>query len=129
MSSVLLLAVILNAQSGPARTRTPAPSPPPASAVPQPLTDWPFRFRDGDYPSAAMRSDEQGTTRYRIEIGPDGRVAGCTVTGSSGSSTLDVTTCRIVRSRARFAPAHDSAGKSVPDLREGEVTWRIEGDD
>ncbi len=131
MTAVLLLAAILAGQGGAARPPAPAVPPPTATTTmaPQPLTDWPFRFQDDDYPSSAMRADEQGTTRYRVEIGTDGRVARCTVTGSSGSASLDSTSCRVVARRARFTPARDSAGNAIPDLREGEVTWRIGGDD
>jgi len=135
MAPALLFAALLTAQSGAARTAppaAPAPTPPrPAAATPAPviLTDWPFRPDDLDYPAAAMRGEEQGTVRYRVEIGPEGRVSACTILGSSGSSAIDQATCRIVRSRARFAPARDSAGNPVPDFREAEVTWRLGEDD
>lgn len=120
MTTGLLLAAIFAAQG----TATPAVPP---STGSQPPTEWPFRFQDDDYPAGAMRGDEQGTTRYRVEIGTDGRVARCSITGSSGSASLDTTTCRIVARRARFTPARDSAGNAVPDARDGEVTWRMEG--
>ena len=123
MSPFLLLFVLLAAQGGGSR----AVPPPAATTPPVPQSDWPpfSRFSDDDYPAVAMRGDEEGTTRYRIEIGPDGRVSRCTITGSSGSNALDQTTCRIVRARTRFAPARDSRGRPVPDTREGEVTWRM----
>ena len=127
MSPFLLLVATLAAQgSGPRAARPTAP--PPAATPPAPPSDWPpfSRFSDDDYPAAAMRGDEQGTTRYRIQIGADGRVSRCTITGSSGSNALDQTTCRIVRARTRFAPARDSRGRPVTDTREGEVTWRME---
>ena len=125
MSPVLLLAAILAVQGGGARAARPA-APPPAATVPGPPTEWPFRFHDFDYPAAATRNEEEGTTRYRVEIGPDGRVARCTIIGSSGSSALDQTTCRIVMRRARFTPARNRAGKPVRDTREAEVTWRMD---
>jgi len=132
MLPAVLLAATLAAQAGGARAATPA-VPPPATAAPatipaapaQPLTDWPFRFGDDDYPAVALRNEEQGRTTYRVEIGPDGRVARCSITGSSGSGWLDQATCRIVSRRARFTPARDSAGAPVPDTREGEVTWSL----
>jgi len=102
----------------------PAPARPAPDAAPPRPTAWPFRdFSDDDYPAAARRAGEQGRVVYRVEIGPDGRVSGCAVRWSSGSASLDAATCRIVSRRARFAPARDSAGRPVPDRRDGDVLW------
>lgn len=127
MPTRLVLAAIIAAQTGgPPRPAIPAQVPPPA-----PQTDWPplALFSPDDYPAAAMRGDDEGPVRYRLEIGPDGRVSTCAITASSGSTALDSATCRILRARARFRPARDGAGNPVPDAREGEVTWRMEGED
>nr|WP_294849232.1 energy transducer TonB [uncultured Sphingomonas sp.] len=82
-------------------------------------------FSDDDYPQSALRNEEQGTTTVRLTIGPDGRVSGCDVTGSSGSSSLDATTCNVLRRRARFTPAKDSAGNATGDSVSQRVTWRL----
>lgn len=125
MTLAVLFALLLAVQGN----ATPAPSPPatgtPAAPPPPRATDWPVRFSDGDYPAVALRGQEQGPVRYRVEIGPDGRVSRCTIRSSSGSEALDATTCRIVSRRARFLPARDSDGHAVPDTRDGEVTWRL----
>ncbi len=78
-----------------------------------------------DYPAAALRNEEQGTVRYRLDIGSNGRVTGCTIMVSSGSSSLDATTCRILRSRARFTPAVDAAGNPTVDTVEDAYTWKL----
>src|SRR5436853_829387 len=57
---------------------------------------------DEDYPAAARAAHEQGMVEFTLDVGPNGRVMGCTVTRGSGSALLDATTCRLVRSRARF---------------------------
>ena len=108
----------------------PPPMPPPITVAPPPpappapaRTVEPARaranlasfFSDSDYPSAAQRNEESGTVRVRLTVGPNGRVTNCVVTSSSGSSSLDATTCRIMRSRARFTPARDSTGAAVSD--------------
>lgn len=82
-------------------------------------------FSDDDYPSSAQRNGEQGTTTVRLTIGPDGRVSGCDVTGSSGSSALDSTTCNVLRRRARFTPAKDTSGNPTTDSMSQRVTWRL----
>jgi protein TonB len=105
----------------------PPPPPPPARAV-EPArakADLGRYVSDADYPSDAIRREEQGATRFRLAVGPDGRVTGCTVTGSSGSAALDMATCRLMKSRARFAPAHDSNGNAVADAVSSAITWRL----
>ncbi|HEY7809450.1 MAG TPA: energy transducer TonB [Allosphingosinicella sp.] len=108
------------------------PSPPPPPPPPPPATTVePARAKanlnsyvsDADYPASAVRSEEQGTTRFRLSIGPDGRVKECSVTGSSGSSSLDAATCRIMKSRARFTPARDSTGNATGDQVASSIRW------
>ena len=79
-----------------------------------------------DYPASALAAREQGRPRFRLTIGVDGRVTGCVILVSSGSSALDLTSCRLMRNRARFTPARDSAGNPVEDQYFGELAWRIE---
>jgi len=80
-------------------------------------------FRDDDYPPQALRNGEQGTVRFRLAIAADGRITDCRVTGSSGSAALDRQTCSILRRRARYQPARDSAGHPVADRDNGEIRW------
>jgi len=106
------------------------PAPPPPPPPPPPRIE-PARARanlgsyvsDADYPAAAIRGDEQGTTRFRLAVGPDGRVKDCTVTGSSGSSALDSATCRIMKARARFEPARDGTGNPTSDTVANAIRW------
>lgn len=98
---------------------------------PQPRKVAPARARanlasyvsDEDYPTSAARNEEQGTTRFRLGVGPDGRVTDCTVTASSGSSALDSATCRLMKQRARFTPARNSDGEAVPDSVASAIRW------
>lgn len=82
-------------------------------------------FSDLDYPPAAVAAGEQGAVGFTLEVGANGRVAGCTITQSSGSAQLDDTTCRLIRSRARFTPALDSDGATVPDKVSGRIVWKL----
>ena len=83
---------------------------------------------DADYPEEALLNDEEGTVGFRLDVGTDGSVTGCTVTASSGSASLDAATCRIMADRGRFEPARDARGKPTPDQVNSRLTWRIEGD-
>ncbi|MBX7528351.1 energy transducer TonB [Qipengyuania vesicularis] len=95
----------------------PAPPPPPSrarSASADNLNRWAARIQ-GDYPSSALRREEQGTVTMRITVGANGRVEGCAVTGSSGSSALDQAACRGMQRYARYNPALNAAGDPIPD--------------
>ena len=82
-------------------------------------------FSTDDYPASAIYAEAEGTTRFSLAIGSDGRVTGCTITGSSGNSALDSATCRILRARARYTPARDQNRNPVSGTDRGSVTWRL----
>lgn len=78
-----------------------------------------------DYPSRALREEQEGVTTVRLSVDSEGRVTGCTVTGSSGSSLLDDATCRNMERRARFNPATDGEGKPTSGSYSQSVRWQI----
>ncbi len=108
----------------------PAPPPPPAAPRVQPKGASPkgnpgsWATTD-DYPSRALREEREGTTRFRVSIGPDGRVTDCQVTGSSGSPDLDDAACKNITRRARFTPATDGDGKPTTGSYANSVRWVI----
>jgi protein TonB len=120
----------------PVMTATPAPPAPPAPPPPPPppkkvesaraKANLASYVSNDDYPPSALRAEEEGTTGFRLEIGPNGRVTNCTVTSPSGSKALDDATCRLMRSRARFTPARDSNGNPTSDSTTSRITWRIQ---
>jgi protein TonB len=118
----------------PAPPAPPAPAPPPPPPPPKKVTPARAKanlaslFSDEDYPASALRSSESGATGFRLDVGANGRVTNCTVTSSSGSSALDSTTCRLLRSRARFSPATDSTGAATSDSYSGRIVWRLPAD-
>lgn len=85
----------------------------------------PQLFTTGDYPAAALRNGEEGTAAFAIAIDPAGRVTACSITQSSGSASLDATTCSILQRRARYTPARDSGGAAVEDRSHGRVRWTL----
>lgn len=119
----MLLALLLALQAG-----TSAVAPEPVTAASLRLGPELGRryFGADDYPRAALRNEEAGTVRFRIAIGPNGRVGDCTITGSSGSAALDGATCRILRARIRYAPARPGAPVAGADL--GWVSYRLPPD-
>ncbi|MCY7398049.1 MAG: energy transducer TonB [Sphingomonas bacterium] len=115
-----------------ARPAPPAPpAPPPAPRVSQAARatgSLPGLFSTDDYPQSALRNEEQGTTAVSLTIGPNGRVSGCNVTSSSGSGSLDSTTCSILTKRARFTPAKDQAGQPIGDTSSARIRWQLPAD-
>ncbi|MFM5893903.1 MAG: energy transducer TonB [Novosphingobium sp.] len=117
---------------------TPVPPPPtkPVPPVPNPPnfegpvpTSNPGTWvTDNDYPAAALRSHTEGTTAFRLRIGPDGLVKDCTVTASSGSMQLDEATCEVVSRRARFSPARDLQNIVTSGFYSNRVRWIIPAD-
>jgi protein TonB len=87
--------------------------------------DW---VTSDDYPPGALRNEEQGSTGFKLSVGPDGRVTGCTVTRSSGFPDLDDTACKLLPRRARFTPAKDTAGNGMAAEYSSTIRWQIPKD-
>ena len=98
-------------------------APPPHRAEPRvPLDSYVAR---DDYPASARQRAEEGTVTFDLAVGPYGRVTSCTIVQSSGSGALDNASCRIMRSRARFAPARDVHGNPVDDWGRAALRWSL----
>lgn len=78
-----------------------------------------------DYPSRALREEIEGVVRFVVQVDEAGRVASCSITGSSGSPDLDATTCSLMQRRARFTPATDVNGAPVPGSWSSSIRWEI----
>jgi periplasmic protein TonB len=78
-----------------------------------------------DYPSRDLQQENQGTTSFQVTVGPDGRVQSCTVTASSGFSSLDDVACRKISARARFEPALDGNGNPTTGTYSNRVRWVV----
>jgi TonB family protein len=83
--------------------------------------------RNMDYPVASLRAREQGITTFRLTIEADGSVGECAILMGSGSEILDYTTCALMRKRAKFRPARDTAGNPVRDLWISRFSWEMPG--
>jgi len=78
-----------------------------------------------DYPDAALRAEEQGSVTVKLAIDSSGAVGDCDIVKSSGSRTLDGTTCRVIQRRARYRPALDSSGRPVVSFDQHTVRWTL----
>ena len=111
------------------RAAPPPPPPPPRGIAPRPArANLAALVTADDYPAEAIAKGEEGAVGFRLEIGANGRVTGCTITQSSGSAVLDSTTCRLMQTRARFTPAIDSRGRPAADSLDSRIVWRLPKD-
>ena len=78
-----------------------------------------------DYPAADLRREHEGTARFSLAIGTDGRVSGCTILASSGWPGLDAATCNLISKRARFNPATNEDGQPMIGSYTGSIRWVI----
>lgn len=104
----------------------PVPPQPPRMEAAKARGDVRRLFTAEDYPAAAIRRDETGSARARLAIGTDGKVTGCSIVQSTGSSALDQATCRILKDRARFTPAKDASGRLTSDsYLTPTISWQL----
>lgn len=108
--------------------RIPLPDPPPLPVLvrgARPKGNPGLWVTAGDYPAADLRQEHTGVTRFRLEVGADGKARDCTVTGSSGHPGLDQAACAKLMARARFDPAIDSTGARLAGSYSSSVRWQI----
>jgi periplasmic protein TonB len=103
------------------------PPPPPVAKRPNPVpkgnpSNW---ANTNDYPSRALQQEREGTTGFRVTVGPNGRVTDCQISSSSGHPDLDQATCTNVTRRARFDPALDGSGNPTTGTYSNRVRWQI----
>ena len=82
---------------------------------------------DRDYPPDALHAGFSGTVTYRYTVEVDGRISTCTTVVSSGHSSLDDATCRILLERGRFDPALGADGRPVRITTVSSVDWVVPG--
>ena len=95
------------------------------AATPVTAEPW-FEFRD--YPMKSFERKFEGVTRFDLLIDPQGRVAGCTVTGPSGDPQIDKATCFLSMKRAKFRPARNSEGQPVWGTYRTQAVWTLPED-
>lgn len=83
-------------------------------------------FSRDAYPLDALRKGDEGRVVARMAIDIDGRATGCTIVTSSGSSSLDRTTCAIGAAKLRYRPLRDGSGRRRSARYDLAVRWTLE---
>lgn len=78
---------------------------------------------DSDYPTAAMRREEQGIVVYSLDISANGAPSNCRIVKSSKSALLDEATCRLALARSSFIAASDGKGGRRRTRYQNRVRW------
>jgi TonB family protein len=90
-----------------------------------PVTPQPwFNFME-DYPMKAFDNRWEGVTGFELLVSPEGQIARCTVTKSSGHEEFDTKTCLLAEKRVRFQPAKNSDGQAVWGVYRSEAHWAL----
>ena len=118
-------AVIPRPDPGPSIVPAPRPAPSFTPRAARPANNSAGWITTDDYPRASLVEGNEGTARYRVVVGTNGRVASCEVTSPTGDARLDEATCRFIARRARFEPATDETGAKVLGTYTGTVRWQI----
>jgi TonB family protein len=93
------------------------------------LTGNPAAFFSNDaYPAEAIRTSQQGRTVALLHVDVTGSPSGCNIVSSSGSASLDSTTCSILMRHATFHPARDANGVAIPGDFPVPVRWVLPQD-
>ncbi len=103
----------------------PMPKPMFTASAPKPKNDPGSWASTKDYPRVDLREGNEGVTHFMLVVGVNGRVSACNVTGSSGYTSLDAATCKLVSSRARFNPGQDTSGAKSGGSYTGSIRWVI----
>lgn len=120
-------AIVFTPKAAPPAPPAPPPAPPKpnlgqrATARGNPA-DW---FDESYYPASAKREGVQGRVSVSLTVSPQGRVADCRVTGSSGNTELDDTTCRVAKRVGRYNPAKDTEGNPIESTVPLAVRWQL----
>jgi protein TonB len=90
---------------------------------PMPRADYGTLFGPADYPTSLVGGPSPGPVTVRLAVAANGRAAGCVIVKSSGAAALDVATCRLLISRARFIPARDADGNPTEGEASATLVW------
>lgn len=75
-----------------------------------------------DYPADERANKVGGTTKFRVEVGDDGKPLNCMIVEGSGSKVLDDRTCELVMARALFNVVSDERNE-IRRTYQNSIRW------
>ena len=76
-----------------------------------------------DLPEGLLAEGREAAVRVVFAVRADGKAEDCEIDRSSGNSTIDALTCRLIEQRFRFRPALDRRGRPVRSYVQETHTW------
>lgn len=104
---------------------SPAPRVAP-DGTPPAMTNIAEVFDADAYPSESLQRGEEGVVRARVGVDAKGRPTSCTIVASSGSASLDMASCKLIRERGTFSPARDRRKRAVAGDVTLPIRWQIQ---
>lgn len=95
------------------------------SVQPEPANNPGTWVNTGDYPIKMIRERQAALVHFRLIVGDEGKVISCAVQSADGHRDLRELTCDLIKSRARFRPALNAAGKPVKSYWLSSVRWTV----
>lgn len=87
--------------------------------------DFDSLFTSRDLPQAGIGLNYAAPVGFIMLINETGRIADCTVTGTSGGAALDAQSCAVPMRLAKFKPAVGADGRPARDFYFYRVNWRF----
>jgi hypothetical protein len=81
---------------------------------------------ESGYPVGARRRRSEGVATYHAVVTREGRATLCWVSVATIDADLDLATCNLILSRARFKPAQDKTGAPCMAIYTGNMRWVLE---
>lgn len=88
-----------------------------------PITNPGTWLRSEDFPDKSLYRGHNGYVRFRLDVAPDGKVAGCRVLFRTNPDDFADLSCKLLLQRARMTPALDAAGKPVKSFYMSRIKW------
>ena len=92
-------------------------------ASPKGVGRWSKRILE-NMPSQAIREGLEGTVKFEVTVGLNGRIYACNIVETSGHSILDVALCKGMSRFSRFNAALDNQGDPTFGTYSAQFTYR-----
>jgi len=80
-------------------------------------------LKSNDFPPSALAEGMNGYVKFRLDVDPDGKVAGCRILYRTNPDEFADASCKLLARRATFQSALDAAGNPVRSYFVSSVKW------